>query len=188
MTERPVMRESLGALAEALIWGLDTYVKAGIDDMKGDDWAGVDDTLHDLGLVNAHETFVFPEDTGKTVTVTAHANIDTWGAWVELVDSGANTLTSKFAANDGHIADILIESTESAGQVWMLELSYGEAKVNCGRERFVSASVGFVPAAQQMRIRAPHIPAGETIYGRLMCDKAGEETCLIHVRYYLHPA
>ena len=187
MSSRPVMRESLGALAEALIWGLDTYVKAGIDDMKGDGWVPNDATLRALGLVNAHESFIFPEDTGKTVTVTAHANIDEWGAWVELVDSGANTLSSKFASNDGHIADIMVESTQSAGQIWMLELSYGATNINCGRERFISASVGFVPAAQQMRVRAPHIPAGETIYARLMCDKAGEETALIHIRYFLHP-
>lgn len=187
MSGRPIPRETLNSVSEQLIWAIETYVKAGIDDMKGDDWDGVDDTLHILGLVNAHETFIFPEDTGKTVTVTAHANINTWGAWVELVDSGANTLTSKFAAKDGHIADIMIESTQSAGQIWQVELAYGAAKVNCGSKRFISASVGFVPAAQQMRVRAPHIPAGETIYGRLMCDKAGAETTLIHVRYYLHP-
>jgi len=187
MSERPIPRETLNSVAEQLIWAIEEYVKAGIDDMKGVGWDPNDATLRAIGLVNAHESFIFPEDTGKTVTVTAHANINEWGAWVELVDSGANTLTSKFAANDGHIADIMVESTESAGQIWMLELAYGVAKVNCGRERFISASVGFVPAAQQMRVRAPHIPAGETIYGRLMCDKAGEETALVHIRYFLHP-
>jgi len=185
---RPENLENLRALADQLVWAIEEYVKAGIDDMKGDGWAPDDATLRALGLVNAHESFIFPEDTGKTVTVTAHANINEWGDWVELVDSAANTLSSKFASNDGHVADILVESTESAGQIWSVELAYGEAKVNCGRERFISASVGFIPAAQQMRIRSPHIPAGETIYGRLMCDKAGAETCLIHVRYFLHPA
>lgn len=183
---RPENLENLRALADQLVWAIEEYVKAGIDDMKGDGWVPNDATLRALGLVNAHESFIFPEDTGKTVTVTAHANINTWGAWVEVVDSGANTLTSKFASNDGHIADILIESTESAGQIWALEIAYGDSKINCGRKRFVSASVGFVPATQQTRIRAPHIPAGETIYGRLMVDKAGAETVLVHIRYFLH--
>ena len=187
MTERPTNRENLTSLADQLVWAIEEYVKAGIDDMKGDDWTATDSTLEDLGLFNAHATAIFPETTGLTCTVTAHANINEWGAWVELVDSGANTLTTEFAANDGHITAIFVESTESAGQIWMVELAYGDTHISCGLMRFISASVGFVPAAQQMRIRAGHIPAGETIYGRLMCDKAGDETATIHVRYYLHP-
>jgi len=184
---RPENRENLNSLADQLVWAIEEYVKAGIDDMKGVGWVPTDSTLVDFGLVNAHETIIFPETTGLTCTVTAHANVNEWGAWIELVDSGATTLSSKFASADGHITAIMIESTESAGQIWIVELSYGESKIKCGSMRFVSGSVGFIPAIQQMRIRAAHIPAGETIYGRLMCDKAGEETCLIHVRYYLHP-
>lgn len=185
---RPQNLENLRALADQFVWAIEEYVKAGIDDMKGDGWVALDSTLADFGLVNAHDTQIFPEDTGKTVTVTAHANINEWGAWVELEDSATNKLTSKFASNAGHITAILAESTESAGQIWEVELSYGDSKINCGRMRFISASVGIMPAAQQIRIRTPHIPAGEIIYGRLMCDKAGEETITIHIRYYLHPA
>ena len=184
---RPINRENLKSLADQLIWGIQEYIEAGIDDIKGDDWVPVDSTLADFGLVNAHSTIIFPITTGLTCTVTAHANINEWGAWVELVDSGATTLSTAFAANDGHISAIFVESTESAGQIWEVQLSYGASRTNCGSMRFISASVGFVPAAQQMRIRTAHIPAGETIYGRLMCNKAGEETATIHVRYYLHP-
>lgn len=184
---RPENLENLRALADQLVWAIEEYVKAGIDDMKGDDWVALDSTLTDFGLDNAHTTIIFPETTGLTCTVTAHANVNEWGAWVELADSGVDTLTSKFASKAGHIVAILVESTESAGQIWEVQLSYGESRINCGSMRFVSASVGFVPATQQIRVRAGHIPAGETIYGRLMCDKAGEETATIHVRYYLHP-
>lgn len=184
---RPENIENLRALADQLVWAIEEYVKAGIDDMKGDGWVALDSTLADLGLHNVHDTQIFPEDTGKTVTVTAHANINEWGAWVELEDSATNKLTAKFASNDGHITAIMVESTESAGQIWVVELSYGASRINCGRMRFVSSTVGFEDAAQQIRVRAGHIPAGETIYGRLMCDKIGEETATIHVRYYLHP-
>lgn len=183
---RPQNRENLMSLADQLVWAIEAYVKAGIDDMKGDGWVAIDSTLADFGLVNAHHTQIFPETTDLTCTVTAHAVANTWGAWVELTDSGANTLTTEFASNDGHITAIMVEETESAGETWLAEIAYGDSKVKTAQMRFVSGSVGILPAIQQVRIRSTHIPAGETIYGRLMSTKAGEETIKIHVRYYLH--
>jgi len=185
---RPANLENLRALADQLVWAIEEYVKAGIDDMKGDGWEATDRTLTDLGFCNAHDTATFPEETNLTCTVTAHANINEWGDWVELVDSGANTFTSKVASNDSHISSIVVEETESAGETWMIEISYGAAKTRCASMRLVSASVGVMPAIQSMRVRAEHIPAGETVYARLMCSKAGAETVKIHIRYHLHPA
>ena len=184
---RPTNKENLMSLADQLVWAIEEYVKAGIDDIKGDGWTATDSTLTDFGIFNAHHTLIFPAITNLTCTVTAHANINAWGAWVELVDSGANTLTTAFASNDGHITAILAEDTQSAGETWMVEISYGAAKVRVAQMRFISASVGIMPAIQQIRIRSSHILAGETIYGRLMSTKAGGETIKVHVRYYLHP-
>jgi len=185
MSERPVMRESLGALAEALIWGLDTYVKAGIDDMKGTGWDGDRDTLHELGIAILHDTLLYPDSTAQTVTITGHANPDVWSAWVEIIDApGGTTFTSK-VTNEAHITAINVEDTSASGQTWMLEIAYGDAKTAVARIRFVSASIGGLPAITGTRVRSTHIPSDETIYARLMCSGGGED-CMIHIRYHLH--
>jgi len=184
MTERPVMRESLGALAEALIWGLDTYVKAGIDDMKGDYWDADLDSLHEVGKYITHESSIFPDATNLTVTITAHANPDTWSAWAEIQDSGATTFTSKITG-EGHISAVNIEDTSTSGDIWMLEIAYGDVKTIIARIRFVSSTIGNLPAITGVRVRSVHIPDDETVYARLMCNTGGA-TCKLHIRYYIH--
>ena len=183
---RPQNNENLMSLADQLVWAIEEYVKGTLDDMKGTDWSETDDTLEVLGEFNSHDTKIFPAVTNLTCTLTAHADANTWGAWTEVTDSGLNTLTSAFAETSGHITAILAEDTESAGERWMIEIAYGENKVRSGSMRFLSASVGILPAIQQIRLRSGHIPAGETIYARLMSSAAGSETVQIHIRYFLH--
>ena len=183
---RPQNNENLMSLADQLVWAIEEYVKGTLDDIKGDGWSETDDTLEVLGEFNSHDTKIFPSATNLTCTFTAHADANTWGAWTEVTDSGANTLTTAFATKPGHVTAILAENTESAGEIWMIEISYGDNRTRAGSMRFLSASVGILPAIQQIRLRSGHIPAGETIYGRLMSSAAGSETVQVHIRYFLH--
>jgi len=173
------------SLADQLVWATEEYVEAGIDDMKGDHWDSENDTLHELGRSIIHDTAIFPDATDQTVTITGHANANTWSAWVEIVDApGAVTFTSKIT-DDGHITAINVEDTSVSGKIWMLEVAYGAAKTMIARIRFVSASLGNLPAITGSRINSTHIPIGETIYARLMCSAGGED-CMIHIRYHIH--
>lgn len=53
-----------------------------------------------------HQTYVFPGDTDLSCTFTAGQAADTWGTWAEIVDSAANTLSSLFTSNPGHLTVI----------------------------------------------------------------------------------
>ena len=181
---RPCNKESLMSLADQLVWAIQEYIEAGIDDMKGVGWDADSDTLHEIGRSITHNTAIFPEATNLTITIAGHANADTWSAWVEIQDSAATTFTSKIIG-EGHITAVNVEDTSISGKVWMLEIAYGVAKINVARIRFISASLGGLPAITGSIIRSDHIPDDETVYARLMCSAGGED-CMIHIRYYLH--
>lgn len=152
-----------------------------LTEIKGGDFEGDRDTLEHLGQHETHNTHIFPEATGATITLTAGAG-DTWSAWVEIQDSGLVTLSSKITST-AHISAIAVESTSAQNETWMVEISYGSSNTICARARFVSQSIGMLELVQFFRIRSEHIPAGETIYYRLMCS-AGAATCLVHFRYF----
>lgn len=182
---RPENIENLRALADQLVWAIEEYVKAGIDDMKGADWDPDRDTLEEAGIYITHETKIFPESTDQTLTVAGHANPDEWSDWVEMVDApGGITFTSK-VTSEGHLTAVNAEDTSASGEIWMLEIAHGDTKVHVARVRFISASLGNLPAIYHTRIRSEHIPSDELIYARLMCSVGGAN-CKIHLRYYLH--
>ena len=63
MSERPTNKENLMSLADQLVWAINEYVKAGLDDIKGDGWDEDIDTLEHIGNYITHETQIFPEST-----------------------------------------------------------------------------------------------------------------------------
>lgn len=173
---------TLPATIDSLIDSIITYVNG----IKGTGWDGSTDTLFEVGKYIIHNTLIFPEATSSTVTLNSHANADTWSVWTEIVDApGGTTFTSQIDAI-AHITSICIEDTSVAGEIWMMEISYGDAHVPVARLRFVSGAVGILPAVQQFRIRGAPIPVGQTVYYRLMCS-VGNKNCKIHLRYYKHP-
>lgn len=172
----PTPPDTIDSLIDSII--------ADVSGIKGIGWDSSRDTLFELGRYVLHDTFIFPEATNLIVTLNSHVNADTWSAWTEIVDSGATTFTSKVDAIV-HITSICVEDTSVADEMWMLEISYGSAYAVVARLRFVSGSIGILPAIQQFPIRGRHIPAGETVYYRLMCS-AGNKNCQIHMRYYKH--
>lgn len=143
-------------------------------------WARILD-LHE----NAHhETRIFPEASNLDVVFTSGGGADTWGAWAEIADSAATTFTSRLTS-DAHLTAIMPEDASIIDQIWMVEISYGAAHTIVSRMRVVSGAQNKLPAVSQQRIRSFHIPAGETVYYRMM-DETGGGTLNVSLRYFLH--
>ena len=135
--------------------------------------------------IQVHNTAIFPAATNLTCTLTAATDANVFGDWTEVVDSGAASLSTPFASKSGHIAALIIESCSEASKHYMFELSYGASHVHIGAWAIVSESNN-IPVAQSPRCRCVHIPAGETIYYRAMCETATNKTVTCHIRYFLH--
>lgn len=130
-----------------------------------------------------HVSAIFPEDTDEVVLVTAGAANNGFGAWAELVDNNAVTLSSKFADDPGHIVAILVEDSSLKDVRYLMELSYGDDNIVICRTRFMKVNTK-LNVGHQARVRSLHISGGETIYYRLKCETA-LATAEIHLRYYL---
>lgn len=143
--------------------------------------------LQELWRVQLHETALFPDDTDKTCTLTAAEAADTYSGYIEIIDSVGNggTLSAKFASYRGHIVGMIIESVSEVDTIYEVELSYGTPKVVITRWRF-AGETKFTSPAHQLRVRAIHIPAGETVYYRMKSATAVANTALVHFRYFLH--
>jgi len=131
----------------------------------------------------AHLNYIFPEDSDETVTLTAGGTNNVFGAWAEIADDQAVTLSSK-ATSVLHISSIIIESASVKDKVYVLEVSYGSAKTTVVRVRGISATT-LISHTGQDRMRNLEIPSGETIYYRLKCETA-EATITVHFRYHYH--
>lgn len=149
---------------------------------------GRDKNIDCLVTVSKHCSCIFPATTDVNCILTAHADAHEWSGWVEVADTTdvtPLTLSAKFAALPGHIAGMVVESTNQASTTYMIELSYGAAKTCISRWRFMSET-NHLPAEHSARVRGPHIPAGETVYARAMCETAGAKTANVHFRYFYH--
>lgn len=140
--------------------------------------------LAELYVEAFHTTFLFPEDSGETVTFTAGGVNNTFGNWLEIVDNTPVTLSSKFTTKGGHISSIKLVDADTNDKVYIIELAYGAAKTVITPYDFVSGTV-LLPPTQQVRVRAEKIPAGETIYYRMKCETGGA-TCRVSFRYHYH--
>ena len=147
---------------------------------------GVNIIAEHLEDVHMHTTVLFPESTADLCVITAHADGDTWSAWVEVADDQPVTLSSKFTSYAGHICAMVVEETNQASTLYMAELAYGASKVIVCRFRFLSES-NQIGVAQVKEIPGAEIPAGETVYYRCMCATAGSKTANIYLRYFLDP-
>ena len=152
---------------------------------KSDGFEG--NTLYSLGkeqdLEIHHETFIFPTVSNVNVVFTAGL-INAYGAWAEIVDGGAVTLSSQLT-RDAHFSAVIIEEASIVDQVYIIEISHGVALTNIARIRFIAGERVFLPPIQMMKIRATIIPAGQTVYYRMMAETGGA-TANISFRYHFH--
>ena len=138
--------------------------------------------IDDLRHVAAHDALIFPDDTNKTCTVTSGVGANTFGAWATLVDSAAGTLSSMFAANDGHLSAIHIEDADQVDVVYIIEFRDAISGDILGRMRFIKGTNK--ADVDDIRVNAPHINAGADIEYR-MKDSVGGGQAELQLRYYL---
>jgi len=143
-----------------------------------------DDLDHTHDAV-CHVSGIFPANTNLTLTFTANATANAWSAWAEITDSGANTLSALFAAADGHISSLCIETLSEDDTLYMIEIAYGSAKTIITRGRFAGATK-FESPTEHLRFWAPAIPAGETVYYRMKTATSVADTITGHMRYHTH--
>ena len=121
--------------------------------------------------------YLFPEASNVTVTLTAGGVANTFGAWAEITDSGATTLSSKFATLEGYLSEIMVSDYSVANEVWLIEIAYGAAKTVIGRCAVRSDWTWVV------ELLSRSVPPGEPVYYRAMSETAGA-TCKARFRYY----
>lgn len=138
---------------------------------------------HSVYLSVSNETFIFPEETNVKVTLTAGGVANTFGNWVEIVDSNAVSLSSKFTTQAGHLAEINTEDYSITHKRYMIEIAYGDTKEVIARTRVKAEQLGATPFVYYLELRSKEIPAGETIYYRMKAETAGA-TLECSFRYY----
>jgi len=132
-----------------------------------------------VDLFNTADTFLFPADTDYYVLLTASAGAGNWTDWAEIVDNNAVTLSSLFAANAGYISDIYIyQVTAPADTTHIVEIAYGANKTSLTRIMFNGDNLNLA------QIKSRRIPAGETVYYRIMTNTAPTEYVSIGFRYF----
>jgi len=134
-----------------------------------------------VDLFNSAEVYLFPTTSNLTCTLTA-GNTNVWSAWTEVIDSGANTLTTEFAAGAGYISDMLFFLPSDAADGYNVELAYGVAKTNLGRIGMWALADGDIAAI--LPIKSRKVPAGETVYYRMQSTGANGATLQARFRYF----
>lgn len=130
-----------------------------------------------VDLFNCAEVFLFPSVTSVTITLTA-GNTNVWSDWAEVADSLAVTLSSKFATKAGYINDMYIYDHSAVDKIYCIELAYGASKTTLGRMMWHTSYKDTV------QIKSRRVPAGETIYYRMMCSGANGATAKGGFRYF----
>lgn len=131
-----------------------------------------------VDLYNSARRYVFPDTSNVVVTFTAPVAVDTFSDWAEIVDGDAVTLSSKFSAAAGYLAEMVVEDFSATGKSYIVEIAYGDAKTPVAVKRFLAENEG-----QELQIRSCLIPAGETLYYRMMCETT-VATCEVCFRYF----
>ena len=142
--------------------------------------------LTSILLAEHHQTHLFPDDTNLTCLLTAGEAANTWSGWTEIVDSAETKLTSKFASAAGYLTSMVVEELSEIDTIYMLQIAYGEDKIEITCLR-TAGKTKFQNPAHQERFRAVQIPAGEKVYYRLKTGTAVADTTLVHFRYFLVP-
>jgi hypothetical protein len=129
-------------------------------------------------LFNSAIVHLFPDDTAKTVTLTA-GNTNTFSSWTEIIDSASVKLSSKFSAASGYLGDLSINDNSATGdKMYILELAWGSAKTSLGRVSWPCSYRGPLP------MKSRQVPVGELVYYRLMCSGANSATAKIGFKYF----
>lgn len=172
-----------GAASAAL-----TSVRAGyIDELGAANLpADIDDVLVEL----AHRSRLFPDlssDIDLTCTLTS-GEIDTFGTWAEITDSGAKTLSSIVADHALHISALRIRSSSRADKLYVVELGYGPdaSHVTIVGPHDFGSGTKKIDSDEQVRFRVERIPKGQKVYYRMLTEDTANATVTVVLRYHHH--
>ena len=146
-------------------------------------------TILDHLLVEAaHRSYIFPDlssDIDLTCTFTSGA-IDSFGAWAEITDSGATTLSSIAAAHALHISALRIRSTNTLDKLYVIEIGYGPdaASVTIIDTHEFGSGDKKIDSDEQVRFRAPAFPQGQKVYYQMKTEDTLNATANIELRYH----
>lgn len=149
------------------------------------EYGAIMEVVNNIDDAVQHITSIFPNDTNLTCTLTAAATANTWSSWIEIVDSGATTFSSLVFPTGGHISSIIVETLSEVDTIYMVEISYGDAKTVNSRARFAGGTKFQAPNVQN-RMWTDPFPAGETIYYRMKTATGIADIATVHFRYHVH--
>jgi len=146
------------------------------------------DILDHLLTEASHRSYLFPDLSSNidlTCTLTSGA-IDSFGAWAEITDSGATTLSSIAAAHALHISALRIRSTSDADLLYVIEIGYGPdaGSVTVIDPHEFGSGTKHIDSDEQARFRPPAIPLGQKVYYRMKTENTLNATANIELRYH----
>ncbi|GAI78347.1 unnamed protein product, partial [marine sediment metagenome] len=174
--------------------GLDTVGQEVIEEIQADVAtlkADVDAVKAEVDREFSHRSYIFPDmasDIDLTCTFTSGA-IDEFGAWAEITDSGATTLSSIAAVHALHISALRIRTTSRADKLYVIEIGYGLAAdaVTILDPHGFGSGTKKIDSDEQVRFRPPVIPQGQKVYYRMKTEDILNATATVELRYHYHP-
>jgi hypothetical protein len=160
-----------------LLISVDTKADAAVTNAEAAALAA-NQTLETLLLHNENEVFLFPEAVTANATMTAGNGSDLFGAWTEIVDTGADTLTAKFAANDGYLVELTTRDYSDANEIHVIEIATDAAGANVIGRVKVRSDWTYI-----LTLKSTRVTAGDTIYYRMKAETA-LATLSADFRYY----
>lgn len=149
--------------------------------------AGYVDDIYEEG---AHRSYLFP-DLGSNIDLTCvftSGEIDAYGTWAEVTDSGTTTFSSVITSSGGHITALRVRSTSVDDVMYVIELGYGlnTGAVTVFNIHDFGAGTKKIDSDQQIRFRPPLIPSGQKVYYRMKTENNANATANIGLRYHPH--
>ena len=144
--------------------------------------------LDHLITESQHRSYLFPDMSSNidlTCTFTSGA-IDSFGAWAEITDSGATTLSSIAAVHALHVTALRIRSTDTADKLHVIEIGYGPdaGSVTVIDPHEFGSGTKHIDSDEQVRFRPPAIPQGQKAYYRMKTEDTLNATANIELRYH----
>jgi len=160
-----------------------------VDDIHTD-VATVDGMVDQLLVELAHRSYIFPDLSSNidlTCTFTS-GEIDTFGTWAEITDSGATTMTSIAASHALRVSALRIRTSSVADVLYVIEMGYGPDTDNVtivDVHEFGSGTKK-IDSDEQVRFRAPEFTQGQKVYYRMKTEDNANATVTIGLRYHYH--
>jgi len=137
--------------------------------------------------VDAHLIYLFPDRTDAYTVLVVGGTSNSFSNWSVVVASNNSVFSDCTSSGDLYISSFGIEEVGDLSERYVAEFAYGSgpdpSSNIVSRHRFSAASKDWLPATQQMRVRADYIPRNSTIWYRAMCSKVNS-TITGYFRYY----